>query len=116
MKLVIAGSRGLNPQVSEIEQYISVNSITGITEIVSGGCGNSPDMSAIGYARLHNIPYKIFKPDWDANGLAAGPMRNREMAEYGDALLLIWDGKSKGSKSMKQAMVMNDKPIYEVIV
>jgi hypothetical protein len=37
------------------------------------------------------------------------------MAEYGDALLLIWDGKSKGSKNMKARMKGMQKPVFEVI-
>lgn len=40
------------------------------------------------------------KADWDAHGKAAGPIRNRKMAQEADALLLLWDGKSKGSASM----------------
>jgi hypothetical protein len=38
------------------------------------------------------------------------------MAEYADALLLIWDGKSRGSLNMKQQMLKLEKPVYEVIV
>jgi hypothetical protein len=38
------------------------------------------------------------------------------MAEEGDALLLIWDGESKGSANMKKEMLFKKKPIYEVIL
>jgi hypothetical protein len=38
------------------------------------------------------------------------------MAEYADALILVWDGKSRGSASMKREMEKLGKPIYEVIV
>lgn len=43
---------------------------------------------------------KIFPADWDKYGRRAGPIRNREMAEYADALLAYWDGKSRGTKNM----------------
>ena len=33
-----------------------------------------------------------FDTDWNKHGRAAGPIRNKQMAEYGDALLIIWDG------------------------
>ncbi len=59
---------------------------------------------------------KEFPPDWEKHGKAAGPIRNKEMAEYADALLLIWDGKSRGSASMKKEMEKLEKPIYEVIL
>lgn len=38
------------------------------------------------------------------------------MAEYGDALLLIWDGKSRGNASMKKEMQKQNKPIFEVVL
>jgi hypothetical protein len=38
------------------------------------------------------------------------------MAEYADALLLIWDGESKGSLNMKQRMIGLKKPVYEVVL
>ena len=38
------------------------------------------------------------------------------MAAYANALLLIWDGESKGRKSMKSEMAKLDKPIYEIII
>lgn len=45
---------------------------------------------------IHVEPF----PYPDGYGRAGGPIRNAKMAEYGDALLLIWDGKSRGSQSM----------------
>ena len=66
------------------------------------------------WASHHDIPVKYFRPDWDKRGKAAGPIRNQEMAKYADVLLLIWDGKSKGSLSMRDAMEKLNKPIFEV--
>lgn len=46
---------------------------------------------------------KIFYPDWDAHGKKAGPIRNREMAEYVGPkgfLIAFWDGVSPGTKNM----------------
>ena len=38
--------------------------------------------------------------EWIKYGRAAGPRRNKQMAEYADALLAYWDGKSRGTKNM----------------
>lgn len=38
--------------------------------------------------------------NWSKYGKAAGPMRNADMARNADALLLIWDGRSRGSANM----------------
>ena len=37
---------------------------------------------------------------WDIYGKKAGYMRNEEMAKVADALVVFWDGKSKGTKHM----------------
>lgn len=38
--------------------------------------------------------------DWNAHGKSAGPIRNRKMAGMADALIAVWDGKSRGTKNM----------------
>ena len=49
-------------------------------------------------------------------GKRAGFVRNEQMAKYSDMLLLIWDGESRGSKSMKELMIKEDKLIVEIIL
>ena len=61
------------------------------------------------------ICLKIFEADWEMYGNRAGPIRNNKMTVYSDALLLIWDGESRGSAHMKSAMLKLKKPIYEVV-
>jgi hypothetical protein len=53
---------------------------------------------------------------WDTEGKAAGPKRNKRMAEAADALILVWDGKSKGSASMKSEAQKRGLKIFEVII
>ena len=84
-------------------------------EVVSGAC-TGVDQSGEEWAKFYNIPIKQFKPDWDKFGKRAGPIRNSQMAAYGDILLLIWDGRSRGSYNMKTQMQALEKPVYEVIL
>ena len=84
-----------------------------ITELVCGGA-MGVDNEGAHWASHHDVPVKYFRPDWNKHGKAAGPIRNQEMAKYADVLLLIWDGKSKGSLSMRDAMEKLNKPIFEV--
>lgn len=59
-----------------------------------------------GWACTHGVAVRHFPADWKTHGKAAGPIRNREMAEAGaDALLALWDGESKGTSSMIQEAV-----------
>lgn len=120
MKLIIAGSRTMNMTAGHIDMLVRYLKIDNITEIVSG-CAAGIDQAAIQYHYLvypHNpeCTLKRFPANWDEHGKAAGPIRNKEMAKYADTLLLIWDGKSKGSANMKKEMTKLGKPIYEVII
>lgn len=118
MKLIIAGKRDLCPRLGFIEDSIRLlrpYRNGPISEVVSGGA-NGIDSEGEHWASHYKVPVKRFLPDWNTHGRAAGPIRNAQMADYGDALLLIWDGKSRGSASMKSEMMKRGKPIYEVIL
>lgn len=118
MKLIIAGSRHLKFDLSAIQDFIDalIPMDLGMpSEIVSGAC-KGVDVSGQNWAVFHGIPVTKFKPDWNKHGKAAGPIRNIRMAEYADALLLIWDGKSRGSLSMKSEAKKAGLKIYEVIL
>lgn len=126
MKLIIAGSRTLEPSISFLQACIAEAGLAKeVTEIVSG-MANGVDTSAVELTKekySHNYismklqnKLKEFPADWETHGKAAGHIRNKQMAEYADALLLIWDGESKGSKNMKETMIKLGKPVYEVIL
>lgn len=51
-----------------------------------------------------------FPADWDKFGKSAGIIRNGQMADYGDALIAAWDGKSNGTGNMIEQMVKRNKP------
>lgn len=73
-------------------------------EIVSGGAKGA-DHAGEQLAMSYRIAIKTFPADWDRLGPAAGPIRNAEMAKYADSLIVFWDGKSRGTRSMiQQAM------------
>lgn len=109
MKVIVAGSR---------EGFILENvfdAIKGsgyhITELVSGGA-RGVDKYGEEYARTKDIPIKQFIPNWDKDGKVAGFWRNEDMAKYSDALVAVWDGKSKGTKHMIETMKKYNKPVY----
>lgn len=100
MKTIIAGSReitqyGIVFQAAE-DFYLAGHEIT---EVVSGGA-RGIDRLGERYAKEEKIPLKVFPADWNTHGKAAGHIRNLQMAQYADALIAIWDGKSRGTKNM----------------
>jgi len=97
MKVIIAGSRTIT-DIELVEKAIE-DSPFDITEVVTG-CARGVDTLGIKFAWEHMIPKKEFPADWDKYGKAAGFIRNKQMAEYADALIAVWDGKSKGTAHM----------------
>lgn len=60
------------------------------------------DMMGWYWARSKNIPRKEYPADWNKFRKRAGFIRNQKMAENADALIAVWDGKSRGTKDMMQ--------------
>lgn len=118
MKLIIAGSRGISVFSDFIYGLKSFHNLK-ITEVVSG-TATGIDKSGEYYAEHYNIKCVQFPAEWKTEdgeyNAKAGHERNAKMADYADALLLIWDGKSPGSKNMLKEMKKRKKPIYEVII
>lgn len=52
------------------------------------------------WAKKHGIPVAPFPADWNKFGKRAGAIRNADMAMYADALVAVWDGKSRGTRDM----------------
>lgn len=97
MKTIIAGGREIHDYDLVLEAISDAN--IDITTVVSGGA-KGVDSLGEQYAEAMNIPLHIYKADWERHGRAAGPIRNRKMAENAEALIAIWDGKSRGTKNM----------------
>ena len=95
-KLIIAGSRTFNDYDL---LKTNLNTLNSITEIVSG-TAKGADLLGERFAVENNIPIKKFPANWSKFGKSAGFLRNKEMAEYADTLIVFWDGKSKGTKHM----------------
>ncbi|WP_417886662.1 hypothetical protein [Zunongwangia sp.] len=52
------------------------------------------------YAQPKGYAIKQFPANWNKYGKSAGYRRNAEMAEYADALIAFWDGKSISTKHL----------------
>ena len=119
MKLIIAGSRTLEVSPYFIRDVIvNLTHVTDMRELYEIISGKAKGIDSCGeqFSETTQLPLKEFPADWDTHGKAAGHIRNKQMADYADALLLIWDGESRGSKNMKETMLKLGKPVYEVIL
>lgn len=114
MILIVAGSRHLTDQSPVIARFLSTYPQP-VNLILTGGA-RGVDSSVHGPARAYGMPVEVVPADWQTHGRKAGPLRNRAMAKRADVLLLIWDGKSRGSASMKREAAAHGLEIHEIIV
>ena len=113
MKVIIAGSRHMPFGMFHLIDEAVKESNFQVTEVVCG-LARGADMFGGKWAVNNSIPVKTFPANWDEHGKAAGPIRNQQMAEYADALIVfIWDG-SRGSKDMLMRMERMKKPTFAV--
>ena len=93
--MVFSGSgSGISPSVcsnSRMQRRISQS-----TEIVSGGAAGI-DRYAAQCAQRNGWKLKEFLPDYRCCGRAAPLIRNRQIADYADAVIAFWDGRSRGT-------------------
>ena len=91
MKLLIVGSRSI--KTFDLSPYVSKE----VDTIISGGA-NGVDTLAEEYADKNRISKLIMRPAYARYGKGAPLKRNEEMVKLADAVLVIWDGKSRGTK------------------
>jgi hypothetical protein len=113
MKVIIAGSRSATDYQDLLNAIDIVSMINGwdISEVVSG-TARGADRLGERWAKENNILLKRFPADWDRWGKMAGMLRNADMAKYGNALLALWDGVSRGTFNMIDLAKENDLKIY----
>lgn len=136
MKCIIAGTRTITDYELVAQAIADSGWQDEITEVVCGASEGQVEFAQEAFAAgvpsgifkfnvdilgallaiANGIPVKHFPPDWNTYGKPAGPIRNEQMAKYANALILIWDGKSKGSASMKRLAKQHGLRIYEQVV
>ena len=97
MKTIIAGSRTITDY--EVVKQAIIESEFQITEVVSGAA-RGVDRLGERWAQENGVPVKRFPADWKAYPKFAGIKRNAEMGNYAEALIAIWDGRSRGTENM----------------
>jgi len=113
MKVIIGGTRDITEK-QYLDKALAATQFP-ISAILSGGA-RGVDALARRYAWQHRIPFEEYPADWDEHGRAAGPLRNRRMAQEGDALIALWDGHSRGTRNMIEAMKALRKPVEVYLV
>ena len=110
MKLLIAGSRGINE--FDLSAYVSDE----VDMIICGGA-KGIDHVAEKYADAKRLSKLVLRPQYRRYGRQYAPLkRNEEMVELADEILVIWDGKSKGTKHTIDYVEKVNKPLRVVVL
>ena len=104
MKLLVVGSRNITG--FDLTPHIPAD----VDVIISGGA-DGIDALAEQYADAHRLSKWIVRPQYARYGRGAPLRRNREMVDMADAVLIVWDGKSKGTQYTLEYAKKQQKPI-----
>ena len=108
MKLLVVGSRSIKD--FDLSEYVSKD----VDMIISGGA-DGVDSIAEAYADKHRLSKTIIRPRYDLYGRAAPVKRNEIMVDMADEILIIWDGKSKGTKYTAEYAKKKNKTVRIVL-
>ena len=136
MNVIIAGSRWIGAEaegkptsdvvgeqqliyaaIREAHESWSIYKYSELAVIV--GRAKGVDTVAEYWAKGNGVDSKPMPADWDKHGKKAGFIRNEDMANAAGPdgrLILIWDGKSRGSKMMLDIAKRRGMVVFEKIV
>ena len=112
MRLVISGTRHCPGAEALLEKAYAISPWVSCDVHILHGASGDVDYAAVCLAAKHHWSCEAFGAEWKAYGKAAGPIRNRAMAFECDAVLALWDGKSRGTLSMMTEAVRAGKPVF----
>lgn len=107
MKLLVVGSRSIAD--FDLSAYIASE----VHTIISGGACGVDDL-AEQYADVHRLSKYIIRPRYDKYGRSAPIKRNEQMVDIADAVLIVWDGVSRGTKHTLEYARAKNKPVVLV--
>ena len=113
MKTIIAGSRTATDYRMLLEALVECG--WSVTEVVSG-TARGADQLGEQFANEFNLPLHQYPADWAQYGKRAGYVRNAEMAQNAEALIALWDGKSKGTRDMINRALDQDLAVYIKVI
>ena len=99
-KVVVAGSRTFNDfQLLYDKLDILLSRKRSEITIISGGAKGA-DLLGEAYATSRGHHCIVMEADWKQHGKRAGYIRNEQMADVANAVIVFWDGKSPGTRHM----------------
>lgn len=105
MVVAVVGSRG----VTECPALLARLGELAPDQVVSGGAAGADTLGAE-WARANGVPLRVLRPDYRAHGPAAPHVRNGAIVAAASVVLVVWDGKSRGTLSAARAAAALGRP------
>ena len=112
MHLAIIGTRDLPGSPETVATAIAHHNLA--PTAVLCGEARGPDTWGRLWAEQQGIPVISYPADWERYRRSTGMIRNREMIGAADAVLALWDGKSKGTGQAIALAKRRGIPVYLV--
>ena len=111
MKVAVVGSR----TVSYLHYIKLCETIPiGASTIISGGAKGADALGKY-YAEANNLFYEEYTPDYKTYGRAAPRRRNDTIIDRADYVIVLWDGKSRGSAYVMKRCIDCGTPLRVLI-
>ena len=101
-RVVIAGSRSfkdLGLMRAKCDSILTSKALTHMVVIISGTAGGA-DRLGEEYGQERGFEVRRFPADWERYKKRAGIIRNQQMLDVADAVIVFWNGISPGSENM----------------
>ena len=83
-----------------------------INPVIISGTARGTDRLGEKWAELRGFPVLRMPADWNTHGKRAGYIRNHKMVRAADAVVVFWDGESRGTRHTMNIAKEMDKPLY----
>ena len=115
MRVLVCGGRNYCHYLRFAEAMDALRAEVGeFAEIIHGGAKGA-DHCAHRYANdAARIPERVFTPDWQAHGLAAGPKRNQQMLDEGKPDLVVAFPGGRGTADMVRRAKASGVRVVEI--
>lgn len=113
MRILVCGGREFADWRTVSDALWAIHHDTRILELIHGGARGADDMAAC-WARQNGVNQRTFKPDWQAFGKAAGPIRNERMLREGKPDLVIAFPGGRGTADMVRRAESAGVPVRRI--
>jgi hypothetical protein len=112
VRVLVCGGRDFNDEAGLARALDAFHAKHTISVVIEGEAQGA-DILAREWAKSRKVPFEPFPANWNANGKAAGPIRNAQMLKEGKPdVVIAFPGGSGTADMVKKAFVGGVKVVH----